>query len=119
MLLVVAVFLLHSVQLVVCSQDKVLVGLYAESLCGDCVAFSSGPMNEAYNKVYMSRMVFAYMVNYTYPHEAKVGSIFTLRYVPWGNAQIAKNGSFECQHGKMECVVNTIEACAIYYYPNQ
>ena len=40
----------------------------------------------------------------------KVGSIFTLRYVPWGNAQVAKNGSFECQHGAMECVVNTIEA---------
>jgi hypothetical protein len=46
-----AVILLHVLQLVACSQDTVLVGLYAESLCGDCVAFSLGPMNDAYSKV--------------------------------------------------------------------
>lgn len=65
-MLVVAIVLLHFVQLVVCFQDtsKVLVGLYAESLCGDCVAFSSGLMNEAYNKV---ALVYLYLVHYCRP----------------------------------------------------
>ena len=115
--MLVSVILLHVLQLVASSQDKVQVGLYAESLCGDCVAFSSGPMNDAYNKVCSLRGVLD-IIHPSRPAQ-KVGSIFTLHYIPWGNAQVAKNGSFECQHGPMECVVNTIEACAIYYYPNQ
>ena len=48
----------------------------------------------------------------------QIPSIFTLNYVPWGNAVI-KGGSFDCQHGTMECTINTIDACVIHYYPNQ
>ena len=47
----------------------------------------------------------------------QVGSIFNLHYVPWGNAKIV-DGAFDCQHGAMECTINTVEACALYYQPN-
>eukprot|EP00731_Ephydatia_muelleri_P010327 Em0005g913a len=77
--------------------DKVVVGFYAESLCPDCINFSIKYMNVAFQEI---------------------PSIFTLNYVPWGNAVI-KGGSFDCQHGTMECTINTIDACVIHYYPNQ
>ena len=73
-------------------------GYYAESLCPDCIAFSNGPLTKAFQQI---------------------SSIFTLHYVPWGNAEVTKSGKFECQHGKMECTINTVEACVLYFYPSQ
>ena len=47
----------------------------------------------------------------------QVPDIFTLHYVPLGNAKMV-NSKLECLNGPMECTMNTIEACALYYYPN-
>lgn len=33
------------------SCDKVLLGYYGEALCPDCVAFSNGPLTDAFNQV--------------------------------------------------------------------
>ena len=33
------------------SDDKVLIGFYSESLCPDCIAFATGPLNEAFKEV--------------------------------------------------------------------
>lgn len=43
-------------------------------------------------------------------------SIVNLKMVPWGNARIAPNGTFVCQHGNDECLLNSIEACTIKAY---
>ncbi|KAJ1416262.1 Gamma interferon inducible lysosomal thiol reductase GILT [Sesbania bispinosa] len=45
-------------------------------------------------------------------------SIVNLRMVPWGNAWIAPDATVICQHGDDECLLNTIEACAITIYPD-
>ena len=49
----------------------------------------------------------------------QIGSIFYLSYVPWGKASITSDGNFECQHGPMECTINTVEACVLHYYPER
>ena len=49
----------------------------------------------------------------------QVGAIFDLAYIPWGNARITADGQFECQHGKMECLINTVDACMLNYYPDR
>ncbi|XP_064393541.1 uncharacterized protein LOC135341013 [Halichondria panicea] len=80
------------------SADKVVVGFYSEQLCPDCLMLSNGPLTDAFEQV---------------------PDIFTLYYVPWGNARLMTDGKFECQHGKMECVMNTVMACVLNYYPDQ
>ena len=52
-----------------------------------------------------------------YMYIVQVPDIFTLHYAPLGNAKMV-DGKLECQHGPMECTMNTVEACALYYYPN-
>lgn len=92
----VAVFLLA----VVCSSRAELVNVtvYGEALCPDTSAFVTGPLNRAV---------------------MEIGTIFTLKYVPWGNAKMISKEKFECQHGPMECTMNTVEACVIHYYPKR
>ena len=34
------------------------------------------------------------------------------------NAKISSDGKFDCQHGEMECTMNTVQACALNYYSN-
>ncbi|XP_003388404.1 PREDICTED: gamma-interferon-inducible lysosomal thiol reductase-like [Amphimedon queenslandica] len=80
------------------ADDLVAVNYYAESLCPDCLAFSKGPMNVAIDKV---------------------GSIFTLTYVPSGNAKLQSDGTLKCQHGPMECLINKVDACLLHYYPDR
>ncbi|KAI3911435.1 hypothetical protein MKW98_010322 [Papaver atlanticum] len=41
--------------------------------------------------------------------------IVDLNLVPYGNANLLKNGSIICQHGPDECFFNTVEACAITF----
>ncbi|XP_022948291.1 gamma-interferon-inducible lysosomal thiol reductase-like [Cucurbita moschata] len=44
-------------------------------------------------------------------------SIVDLRLVPYGNARVGRNDSITCQHGPNECLLNTVEACAINAWP--
>lgn len=39
--------------------EKVMVGFYSESLCPDCIALSTGPLNDAIEKV--SRLAYVYV----------------------------------------------------------
>ena len=58
------------------------------------------------------------LLTHTLMH-SQVGDIFALTYVPWGNARLLSDGTFQCQHGQMECLINTVEACVLHYYPNR
>ena len=49
----------------------------------------------------------------------QVGSIFTLTYVPSGNAKLQSDGTLKCQHGPMECLINKVDACLLHYYPDR
>lgn len=82
------------------SAPKVAVTLYYESLCPDCQLF---------------------ILQQLYPTFIKVGEIFNLTLVPYGNAEERKSGNkwvFECQHGPKECQGNLIETCAISLLKN-
>jgi hypothetical protein len=58
----------------------------------------------------------AYGLNQTF---ADVGSIIELTVVPWGNAAVGADGVWQCQHGPLECVGNTIESCVLHYHTEQ
>ena len=47
----VKVFLLAVCVGAVVSDDRVIVGFYSEALCPDCLALSTGPLSEAFEKV--------------------------------------------------------------------
>lgn len=79
---------------------KVSLALYFESLCPDCQLFIRKQL---------------------YPTYLKVGEIFNLTLVPYGNAEERRSGDkwvFECQHGPKECQGNLIETCAIALLKN-
>lgn len=65
----------------------------------------------------MKRVTSASTSGRPYTIFLQVGDIFVLDYVPWGNAILKKDGKIECQHGELECTLNTVEACALHYYP--
>lgn len=97
--------------------EKVQLGFYSESLCPDCIYYANGPLDKAMEEVFAGYYhKFCISIFLFFP---KVGDIFTLNYVPWGNAELKKDGSIECQHGKLECTLNTVEACALHYYPTE
>ncbi|KAJ0978362.1 hypothetical protein J5N97_013836 [Dioscorea zingiberensis] len=80
------------------SAPKVSLALYYETLCPYCSRF---------------------MVN----HLAKIFddgliSIVDLDLIPYGNARVNSNASIACQHGTYECLLNTVEACAISVWPD-
>ncbi|XP_021716280.1 gamma-interferon-inducible lysosomal thiol reductase-like [Chenopodium quinoa] len=77
---------------------NVKLDLYYESLC----PFSA--------KFIMSKLPVIF--------ENGLMDIVDLRLFPWGNAKLASNNSITCQHGPKECLLNTVEACAIYAWPN-
>lgn len=82
------------------SAPKVDVTLYYESLCPDCQLFIRQQL---------------------YPTYLKIGDIFNLTLVPYGNAEETKRGDkwvFQCQHGPNECLGNLIETCAISLLKN-
>ncbi|KAI3870273.1 hypothetical protein MKX03_029662 [Papaver bracteatum] len=45
--------------------------------------------------------------------------IVDLNLVPYGNANLLKNGTIICQHGPDECFFNTMEACVINVIPDE
>ncbi|KAK7390320.1 hypothetical protein VNO78_25623 [Psophocarpus tetragonolobus] len=78
-------------------NQKVTVSLYYESLCPYCADFIVNHLSSLF--------------------QTGLISIVNLRLIPWGNAGIAQDGTFICQHGGDECFLNTIEACTITIYP--
>ncbi|CAK9326916.1 unnamed protein product [Citrullus colocynthis] len=76
---------------------KVSLDVYYESLCPDSVKFIVDNLIELF--------------------EGGLVSIVDLRFIPYGNARLGRNSSITCQHGPKECLLNTVEACAIYAWP--
>ncbi|KAL5742475.1 hypothetical protein ACOSP7_029207 [Xanthoceras sorbifolium] len=79
------------------SQDpqNVNLSLYYETLSPNCSIFIIKNLESVFNNGLIS--------------------IINLRLVPWGNAYI-NNSSIVCKHGPDQCLLNTIEACAINGY---
>ncbi|THG01936.1 hypothetical protein TEA_006090 [Camellia sinensis var. sinensis] len=80
------------------SSSKVSLGLYYETLCP-----------------YSADFIINYLVQI---FDTGLISILDLNLVPWGNARILANNTFNCQHGPLECLLNTVEACAISVWPD-
>ncbi|XP_023764285.1 gamma-interferon-responsive lysosomal thiol protein [Lactuca sativa] len=81
----------------IASEEKLELTLYYEALCPFCENF---------------------IVNYLYKlFDNGLISIVDLKLSPYGNAKIRSNGTIVCQHGAWECVLNTVEACAIHAWP--
>ncbi|XP_031272268.1 gamma-interferon-responsive lysosomal thiol protein-like [Pistacia vera] len=81
--------------------DKVELGLYYESLCP-----------------YSANFIINYLVKVF--EDDDLLSVVDLHLYPWGNAKIRNgtNTTFDCQHGPSECLLNTVEACAIAIWPD-
>ncbi|KAJ4972253.1 hypothetical protein NE237_005352 [Protea cynaroides] len=93
-------FLLLSYILVFASVDgssspapKVSLALYYETLCPYCSSFIINQLSSVF--------------------EQGLITIVDLKLVPYGNAKIQGNDNIVCQHGSYECLLNTVEACAI------
>ncbi|KAK3009241.1 hypothetical protein RJ639_015113, partial [Escallonia herrerae] len=80
------------------SSEKVSLGLYYESLC---------PYSANFIVNYLVKIFYNGLIDYV-----------DLNLVPWGNAKLIDNTTFQCQHGPAECLLNTIEACAIGVWPD-
>ncbi|KAH9607531.1 hypothetical protein KSS87_017461 [Heliosperma pusillum] len=79
------------------SSPKVDLTVYYEALCPFCSYFIAHDLVK----------LFTY----------DIINIVNLRLVPWGNAALDSSGYFHCQHGSGECLLNTVEACAVNAYP--
>uniref|UniRef100_A0A5B7AAK2 Putative gamma-interferon-inducible lysosomal thiol reductase isoform X2 n=1 Tax=Davidia involucrata TaxID=16924 RepID=A0A5B7AAK2_DAVIN len=80
------------------SSEKVSLGLYYETLC---------PYSANFIVNYLAKIFDDGLID-----------IVDLNLVPWGNAKMRGNNTFNCQHGPSECLLNTIEACAISVWPD-
>ncbi|XVF55039.1 hypothetical protein PTKIN_Ptkin06aG0004500 [Pterospermum kingtungense] len=82
------------------TSQNVNVSVYYETLCLRCAKFIVNKLEDLF--------------------ENGIISIINLRLVPWGDSYISKsNNTIICKHGPDECQLNTIEACAIYVWPNR
>ncbi|XP_077214330.1 gamma-interferon-responsive lysosomal thiol protein-like isoform X1 [Tasmannia lanceolata] len=79
------------------SAPKVSLGLYYETLCPYCSNFIVNFLA----KIFKNGLL----------------EIVDLNLVPYGNARIGSNETIACQHGPYECLLNTVEACAIKVWP--
>ncbi|KAM7259524.1 hypothetical protein ACFE04_015265 [Oxalis oulophora] len=79
-------------------SNKVSLGVFYESLCPYCANFIINHLAKLF----------------TNENDDLISTVH-LNLVPWGNAKLIKpnNNTFTCQHGKYECLLNTVEACAI------
>ncbi|KAJ4725518.1 Gamma-interferon-inducible lysosomal thiol reductase [Melia azedarach] len=78
-------------------NGKVSLELYYETLCPYCSNFIVN---------YLPRLF-----------ENNLISAVDLKLIPYGNARIGPNNTITCQHGPSECLLNTVEACAIDVWP--
>lgn len=77
------------------NADQVQVSLYYETLCPGCRGFLTGML---------------------FPTWLLLSDIMSVTLVPYGNAQEKPDGhkyTYECQHGKPECLGNMIESCIL------
>ncbi|XP_076925181.1 gamma-interferon-responsive lysosomal thiol protein-like [Bidens hawaiensis] len=82
----------------VTEAEKVQVTVYYESLCPYCENF---------------------IVNYLIDVFTEgIDAIADVKLYPYGNAKVNSNGNITCQHGENECLLNTVEACAINTWPD-
>ncbi|CAL9137145.1 unnamed protein product [Musa textilis] len=79
------------------SSPKVSLALYYETLC---------PYSANFIVNYLAKIFDDGLI-----------SIVDVDLVPYGNARI-RNGTISCQHGPYECLLNTVEACAIDASPD-
>ncbi|KAJ4895397.1 Thioredoxin superfamily protein [Raphanus sativus] len=84
------------------SPKKVSLGLYYESLCPYCSSFIVNHLTKLF--------------------EEDLISIVDLHLSPWGNTKLRSssdnnNVTAVCQHGAFECLLDTVEACAIDAWP--
>ncbi|XP_044979102.1 gamma-interferon-responsive lysosomal thiol protein-like isoform X1 [Hordeum vulgare subsp. vulgare] len=77
---------------------KVPVELYYESLCPPSALFVTYRLAEAF--------------------EDGLLEVADVTLVPYGNAEVGKDGTITCEHGPEECLLNTVEACAIDAWPD-
>jgi interferon gamma-inducible protein 30 len=80
------------------SAEKVKVAMYYETLCPYCENFI---VNNLY-QIFENGLI----------------DIVDLKLSPYGNAKIGPNNTITCQHGPYECLLNTIEACALHIWPD-
>ncbi|KAK6142020.1 hypothetical protein DH2020_016201 [Rehmannia glutinosa] len=80
------------------SCNKVSLGLYYESLC----PYSASFIIDSLAMIFTDGLI----------------NIVDLNLVSWGNAKLYGNQTFKCQHGAYECLLNTVEACAIDVWPD-
>ncbi|XP_042508921.1 gamma-interferon-responsive lysosomal thiol protein-like [Macadamia integrifolia] len=80
------------------SASKVSLALYYETLC----PYSANFIVKYLPKVYDEGLI----------------SIVDLELFPYGNAKLQDKDNIVCQHGPFECLLNTVEACAIDVWPD-
>ncbi|KAF8116274.1 hypothetical protein N665_0020s0125 [Sinapis alba] len=81
-------------------SPKVSLGLYYESLCPSCSYFIVNHLTKLFK-------------------EDDLISIVDLHLSPWGNSKLrSDNATVVCQHGAYECLLDTVEACAIDAWPD-
>ncbi|KAJ8559456.1 hypothetical protein K7X08_003514 [Anisodus acutangulus] len=77
--------------------EKVKLDIYYETLCPSSAIF----IVEHLPKLFDSGLIH----------------VTDLKLFPYGNADVF-NGTIYCQHGKLECLLNTVHACAIDVWPD-
>ncbi|OVA02782.1 Gamma interferon inducible lysosomal thiol reductase GILT [Macleaya cordata] len=81
------------------ASGKVSLALYYETLCPYCSKFIVNHLAKIF--------------------ERGLIDIIDLNLVPYGNAIVVPpNDTITCQHGEFECLLNTVEACAINVWPD-
>ncbi|KAI4368916.1 hypothetical protein MLD38_017418 [Melastoma candidum] len=81
------------------TDSKVEVAFYYETLCPYCSNFIVNGLN---TELFTNGLI----------------SIVDLKLIPYGNARLGPNATITCQHGPSECLLNTVEACAIDIWPD-
>ncbi|KAL6998446.1 hypothetical protein U1Q18_008573 [Sarracenia purpurea var. burkii] len=79
-------------------SHKVKLSIFYEALCPYCANFIVNNLAKIF--------------------ENGLLSIINLRLIPWGNSLLKDNKTWVCQHGPDECLLNTVEACAIRVWPD-
>ncbi|XVF55038.1 hypothetical protein PTKIN_Ptkin06aG0004400 [Pterospermum kingtungense] len=81
-----------------CHAQNVTLSVYYETLCPYCADFIVNHLVKLFDE--------------------GLSSIVNLRLVPWGNSVMQPDGTFLCQHGPGECLLNSVLACTIIIYPD-